>query len=75
MSSRGKNRNSTGNIETPDKYTSRRNVTEKFVDEALAAVKANILDTLTIEISKSIESLKESLIQNLVEENRKLIKA
>ena len=39
-----------------------RNVTEKFVDDVLAAVKANILDTLTIEISKSIESLKESKI-------------
>ena len=74
MNSKGKNRNSTGNIETPDKYASRRNVTEKFVDEALASVKANILDTITPEINKSIDSLKESLIQNLVEENRKLKK-
>ena len=74
MNSKGKNRNSTGNIETLDKYASRRNVTEKFVDEALASVKANILDTITLEINKSIDSLKESLIQNLVEENRKLKK-
>ena len=44
----------------------RNSTGNKFANDALA----NILDMLTIEISKCIESLKESLIQNLVQENK-----
>ena len=51
---------------------SRRNVTEAFVDTALEEMKAAICDIISIEIAKSIDSLKCAIVDKLVKENEKL---
>ena len=50
----------------------RRNVTEKFVDESMNQLKATLLDTIALEINKSIDALKTNIINKLVEENKRL---
>ena len=51
---------------------SRRTVTEKFVDESMEQLKSSLLDTVTLEISKSVDALKNNIINQLVEENKRL---
>ena len=48
------------------------NVTPRFVVETINEMKAEILDSINLEINKSIETLKSTIIENLVNENIRL---
>ena len=49
-------------------------VTEAFLTNSLDALKANLLDTLDIQLKNSIEALKTEIIENLINENKRLSK-
>ena len=49
-----------------------RNVTEQFVEESMEELKASLSDIFKLEINKSIDVLKTNIINQLVEENKRL---
>ena len=50
------------------------NCTEKFVIDTVEELKASLLDAISIEIKKSIDALKSSIIDSLVKDNKILSK-
>ena len=51
---------------------SRRNVTETMVSDALDDLRSSLTSTITNEIHNTIESLKDTVIKDLIDENKKL---
>ena len=49
-----------------------RNVTQGFVNDALEELKNSILTILSVEVSNKIEELKTSIINEIINENKKL---
>ena len=49
-----------------------KNVSQKFLTDALGELKESILETIQIEILNSIQSLRATIIDNLIAENKRL---
>ena len=52
----------------------KRNVSEKYFSEAITELKADLKEWLSLQIKDSINSLRETIIDNLVKENQRLKK-
>ena len=52
----------------------KRNVSEKYFSEAITELKADLKESLSLQIKDSINSLRETIIDNLVKENQRLKK-
>ena len=53
---------------------SRRNVSEEFLSNALDKLQQSVTVSIATEVKRSIEALKETIINNLIEENKVLLK-
>ena len=52
----------------------KRNVSEKYFSEAITELNADLKESLSLQIKDSINSLRETIIDNLVKENQRLKK-
>ena len=52
---------------------SRRNVSEEFLSNALDKLQQSVTVSIATEVKRSIEALKETILNNLIEENKALL--